>query len=121
MVMRADMLTSLALVPGVEELLDVDREFRESGQGLLHTIRGDRRYTALFSPSALAFRMGRACDWVTIDLEVPGPNLRWTVVSEWRGPMKGKRVVRGREMDCFQFYHAARSQRRGPGRVRAAG
>ena len=103
------------IVPSVDELFDVDREFRRGaleGQSFLHTMRGERRYSALFSPSALAYRYGRQRDWVIIDLEVPGRNLRWTVVTEWRGPLKGKRVVRGREVECFQLYDARRQTRK---------
>ena len=86
-----------ATIPAVDELLDIDREFRRravDGETIIHTERDGRRYTALFSQSALAYRGGRQQDWVIIDLEVPGPNLRWTVVTEWRGVMKGRRVVR---------------------------
>lgn len=95
-------------MPSVEELLDVDREFRRhalGGDAIVHTERDGRRYTALFSQSALAYQHRRQHDWVIIDLETPGPNLRWTVVTEWRGAMKGKRVVRGREVECFRFHH----------------
>ena len=107
-------------VPSVDELLDVDREFRRAaaeGETILHTTRETRRYTALFSQSALAYRHGRLHDWVIIDLEVPGPNLRWTVVTEWRGPMKGRRVVRGREVECFR-YHDAQRRAHKPRRLR---
>lgn len=103
--------TAHALIPGVDELLDVDRQYRQSGRHLLHTTRGVRSYSVLHSPSALARRMRQSDDWVIIDQEVPGPNPRWTVVTEWRGPMKGKRVVRGREEECFEFYHSARGRR----------
>lgn len=97
--------------PAVAELLDVDREYREGGREILHTERHGRRYTALHSNSALARRVGRSEDWVVLDLEAPGPNPRWTIVTEWRGVMKGKRVVRGRELECFE-YHRARGRRR---------
>ena len=103
------------LVPEVDEILDVDRELRRAalaGETIMHTERGGRRYSALFSHSALAQQLGRQHDWVIIDLEVPGPNLRWTVVTEWRGPMKGKRVVRGREVECFRFYEEHRPARK---------
>ena len=106
-------------LPSVDELFDVDREFRRAaleGATILHTTRGDRRYSALFSHSELAHRQGRHQDWVIVDLEVPGPNLRWTIVTEWRGPMKGKRVVRGREVESFQ-HHAARQRLRNPRRL----
>ncbi|HEU4993622.1 MAG TPA: hypothetical protein VFT29_02345 [Gemmatimonadaceae bacterium] len=92
------------IFPTVDELLGVDREFRRSRVAVLHTARGQRRYTALFSISALAQRVRRERDWVIIELEEPGENSRWTVVTEWRGFLRGKRVVRGRELECFGFY-----------------
>jgi hypothetical protein len=101
--------------PAVDELLDVDREFRRAalgGESILHTQRDGRRYAAIFSQSALAYQHGRQHDWVIVDLEVPGPNLRWTIVTEWRGVMKGKRVVRGRETECFRYYEAHRPARK---------
>lgn len=110
--------------PSVEELLGVDREFRRqaaaSDEPFLHTARDGRRYSALYSHSPQAHRHHRDRDWVVIDLELPGPNPRWTVVTEWRGVMKGKRVVRGREVECFHYYrkHATRHPRRLP--LRAA-
>jgi hypothetical protein len=101
--------------PPVAELLEVDREFRHrarEGESVVHTTRDGRRYSAPYSQSAPAYRHGRLHDWVILDLEVPGPNLRWTVVTEWRGPMKGKRVVRGREAECFKHYRAHRLPRK---------
>ena len=94
-------------VPSVGELLAVDREFRAvaSRQPVLHVQRGERRFAALYSTSSLARRLGRTNDWVVIDLETPGPNPRWTVVTERLGVLKGARVVRGREVECFRFYH----------------
>jgi len=29
---------------------------------------------------------------------------QWTVVTESSGPLDGRRVVRGREADCRQYY-----------------
>jgi len=34
---------------------------------------------------------------------------QWTVVTETSGPLKGKRVVRGREADCRTHYEAQAS------------
>ena len=101
--------------PSVDELLAVDREFRRhaarSDDPFLHTTRDGRRYTALYSRTAQAVQYRRDLDWVVIDLEQPGPKPRWTVGTEWRGVMKGKRVVRGREVECFHF-HRKRVPRR---------
>lgn len=98
--------------PPVHELLDVDREFRRQNRAVLHTRRGGRRYAVLYSPTPLARRMRRQRDWVLIDLEEPGPNPRWTVVTEWRGVLKGKRVVRSREVECFSYYRTHRRPHR---------
>lgn len=111
--------------PGVEELLDVDREYRDkSDRGelttitprrfnpdrrpwlpVLHTKRGHWHFTALFSNTARAHELGRTGDWVVIyfydDHHDEGQH---TVVTETRGPLKGRRVVRGREAECREFY-----------------
>jgi hypothetical protein len=56
----------------------------------------------------MARRLGREGDWVILDLETPGPNARWTVVTELRGVLRGRRVVRGREPECFEHYRSRR-------------
>lgn len=99
-------------VPSVDELLDVDREFRRQACSVFHTQRGVRRYAVLYSPTPLARRLGRDRDWVVIDLEEPGRDPHWTVVTERRGVLKGKRVVRSREMECFRFYRTRRRPNR---------
>ena len=108
--------------PPVEELLDVDREYREkAGQlpkitprrfnpngeawlPILHTHRGERNYTALYSNTARAHEMGRIRDWVVLYSD-GGPDERQATVitSQW-GSLAGKRIVRGRENECEQFY-----------------
>jgi hypothetical protein len=108
--------------PGVpvEEILDVDREYRhraalgelrkiapkrfnpqrEAWLPILHTHRGARGYTALFSNTARAHQLGKTEDWVVIYLGGGGPS--WTVVTETRGPLAGQRVVRGREAESLR-------------------
>ncbi len=103
--------------PSVPELLDVDREYREkaareelpriaprrmnptgaSWLPILHTQRGGRSYTALFSNTPRAHEAGKTRDWVVIYPEYPGSQGPYTVVTETSGQMKGQRVVRGRE------------------------
>jgi hypothetical protein len=103
--------------PSVDELLDVDREYREKADAralpliaprrfnplhdswlpVLHTTRGARRYTALFSNTALAHRLGRTHDWVVIYWDSGSGQRQCTVVTALRGPLAGERVVRGRE------------------------
>ena len=68
---------------------------------ILHAEREGWHFTALFSNTARAHDLGRTHDWVVIyfydDEHREG---QCTVVTETHGPMKGKRVVRGREAEC---------------------
>lgn len=111
--------------PSVSELLDVDREYRDrTAQGdlpriaprrfnptheawlpVLHTTRGRRHYTALFSNTARAHRVHRTRDWVVIYYDGAGREHRATVITAQRGPLVGRRIVRGREEECDRHYH----------------
>ena len=108
----------------VAELLDVDREYREkaergklpriaprrfnpTGQAwlpVLHTERSGRHYTALYSNTARAHELGTTHDWVVIYRDDDGAHDRWTVITSQYGPLKGKRIVRGRERECREYY-----------------
>jgi putative hydrolase len=104
--------------PPVAVLLDVDREYRESADRLpriaprrfnptgerwlpiLHTERGRWRFTALYSNTALAHRLGRTRDWVVVYFHADHePEGQRTVVTETSGALAGRRVVRGREVE----------------------
>jgi len=107
--------------PPVAELLAVDREYRtraaegslrtiaprrfnpkrEAWLPVLHTQRGGRDYTALFSNTQRAHELGRTRDWVVLYVDGGRGEHRYTVVTAPRGVMKGKRVVRGREAECL--------------------
>jgi putative hydrolase len=111
--------------PDVETLLEVDREYRVKAAAeklptiapkrfnpdntawlpILHTTRGDWHFTVLFSNTARAHELNRIRDWVVVyfydDHHQEGQH---TVVTETRGPLTGKRVVRGREMECRDYY-----------------
>jgi hypothetical protein len=71
---------------------------------ILHTRRGDTDYTALFSNTPLAHRLGRTDDWVVIYPENGASERPFTVVTERRGPLATRRVVRGRERECRELY-----------------
>jgi hypothetical protein len=108
----------------VSELLEIDREYldrAELGQlptiaprrfnrgrrawlPVLHTLRGSRHYTALFSNTAQAHRLGRTHDWVVIYGDGDGEEHQATVVTARTGPLAGRRVVRGRETECMRYY-----------------
>jgi len=107
--------------PGVELLLDVDREYRElaladrlpkiapkrfnpTGEAwlpILHAERGGWHFTALYSNTARAHELHRIRDWVVIYFYRDNqPEGQRTIVTETRGVLAGRRVVRGREADC---------------------
>ncbi len=106
--------------PPVDELLDIDREYREKAAAgelpliaprrfnpagdswlpVLHTRRGPRRYTALFSNTANAHRWGRTRDWVVIYTRDETGEHPHTVLTAWHGALRGHRVVAGREHEC---------------------
>jgi hypothetical protein len=104
--------------PSVDLLLDVDREYRakaaagklpriaprrfnpshEAWLPILHTEREGWHFTALFSNTARAHELGKARDWVVVYFyDGDHREGQQTVVTETHGPMKGRRVVRGRE------------------------
>jgi hypothetical protein len=109
----------VAAVP-VEELLDVDREYRERAAAntlpkiapkrmnpaheawlpILHTDRGNRHYTALYSNTPRAHQLGMTKDWVVLYCDGDMGERQWTVVTETGGKLAGRRVVRGREREC---------------------
>lgn len=111
--------------PSVAELLDVDREYREQSDSgklpkiaprrfnpkgeawlpILHTARGTRHYTALYSNTAHAHQAGRTHDWVVLFFDDGGSVERQcTVITSQYGTLKGRRIIRGRETDCLRHY-----------------
>ena len=113
--------------PRVDLLLDVDREYREKAESgqipkiapkrfnprreawlpILHTRRGHWHLTALYSNTALAHRLGKARDWVVLYFHSDGgAEAQRTIVTESRGALAGRRVVRGRERECLALHHA---------------
>ena len=113
--------------PSVMTLLEVDREYRQQAeQGalpviapkrfnpegrawlpILHTHRDEWHFTLLYSNTALAHELKRTRDWVIVyfydDHHQEG---QCTLVTETRGPLTGQRVVRGRELECRDYYTA---------------
>jgi hypothetical protein len=110
--------------PTVQELLDVDREYRDQAAAgqlqliaprrfnptgeawlpILHTRRGIRRYTALYSNTARAHRAGKTRDWVVLYSDNGIGETRHTVITAAFGPLRGRRVVAGREDECEVLY-----------------
>jgi putative hydrolase len=86
------------------------RRFNPEGRRwlpVLHTARNGRHYTALFSNTALAHRLGRTDDWVVIYADRGASDGQWTVVTARGGPLRDRRVVRGREAECLRHYRLA--------------
>jgi hypothetical protein len=128
---RVSLLTLSGASPSVSELLDVDREYREkAGRGqllritprrcnpmrqawlpILHTRRGTRHYTALFSNTARAHQVGKTRDWVVLYGDNGSGDTRHTVITATFGPLRGLRVVAGRENECQVFYAGGRRVR----------
>ena len=112
--------------PSVEDLLAIDARYRrQSADGALPTIAprrfnpkreawlpvlhadtGPFHVTALFSNTALAHKLGTTRDWVVIFYDGPSDGQCTVVTERHPGPLKGMRVVRGREQECAEF-HAA--------------
>lgn len=110
--------------PSVQELLDIDREYREKAAAgelstiaprrfnpegvawlpILHTHRGERTYTALYSNTARAHALGKAHDWVVLYYDGGADEHQATVITSQQGGLKAKRIVRGRENECEQYY-----------------
>ncbi|HEV2228192.1 MAG TPA: helix-hairpin-helix domain-containing protein [Steroidobacteraceae bacterium] len=118
----------LGSAPDIAEVLDVDRQYREeAGRGslpriaprrfnprheawlpVLHARRGGREYTALFSNTARAHELARTRDWVVLYYDGAGAAERQcTVITAERGPLRGQRIVRGREDECLGYYARA--------------
>jgi hypothetical protein len=121
--------------PSVAELLDVDREYRSASAAgrlpriaprrfnperkawlpVLHTFREGRHYTVLFSNTARAHELGKTHDWVVLYYDGRDGERQHTVITAGTGALKGRRVVRGREMECDDFYQRERHGRIGAG------
>jgi len=114
-----------APLPPIAEVLDVDRQYREEAAkgalpriaprrfnprheawlSILHTHRGNREYTALYSNTARAHELGRTQDWVVVYFqEKSSLERQCTLVTAERGPLRGRRIVRGREDECLDYY-----------------
>lgn len=115
----------IAEYPNVATILKVDQRYREkafageletiaprrfnpenkSWLPIYHTEENGWNFTALFSNTARAHELEKTRDWVVVYFEKDGDENQCTVVTEYKGPLLGKRVIRGRESECLQFYH----------------
>jgi hypothetical protein len=108
--------------PAVATLLEVDGEYRDKAAAgllrkiaprrfnpdhvawlpVLHARREGQDFTALYSNTERAHDLHRTHDWVVIFFD----GGQYTVVTEYRGALKGRRVVRGREPECLAYYRS---------------
>lgn len=113
-------------IPSIKLLLQVDAAYRDKASRnelkliaprrfnpkgiawlpVMHTQYRGWYFTAMYSNTARAHQLNRSRDWVVIfvtsNLE---PDWQCTVVTESRGALKGRRVVRGLEAECERYYH----------------
>ena len=110
--------------PGVDPRLNVHQEYRRKAQEgelpkippkrfnpegeawlpILNISRGGWKFTALYSNTKRAHELEKTDDWVVIYYQKDGEEDQATVVTETQGPLEGKRVVRGREEECRDYY-----------------
>jgi len=108
----------------VNLILDVDAEYRrkaaagklkkiapkklnpekEAWLPILSTEQEGTRFTVMFSNTKTAHELGKTDDWVVVYYEKGNGENQCTVVTESRGALKGKRVIRGREKECERYY-----------------
>jgi len=62
------------------------------------------KFTVMFSNTPTAHRLGKTNDWVVVYCEKGKGENQCTVVTEQRGALKGRRVIRGREKECAEYY-----------------
>lgn len=110
--------------PPVALLLQVDKEYHQKAEAgelkkiapkrfnpddkawlpIYHSEKKGWDFTALFSNTKRAHELDRTDDWVVIYYEKDGGEDQCTVVTAQRGKLAGKRVVRGREKACKEYY-----------------
>jgi putative hydrolase len=71
---------------------------------IMVTDAGGYRFTVMYSNTARAHELGKTNDWTVVYYEKGKGENQCTVVTETRGPLKGKRVIRGREAECKAHY-----------------
>lgn len=119
-----DAADSFAACPAVAVILEVDAEYRQKASAgqlktiaprrfnpearswlpIYHTEKTGWFFTALFSNTARAHQLNKVKDWVVIYSERDGIENKYTVVTEYHGPLSGRRVIRGYEKECVGYY-----------------
>jgi DNA polymerase (family 10) len=125
--------TALGELPPVGEILAVDDQYRaaaaagklhkiaprrfnpnhEAWLPVMHVEHGNRHYSCMYSNTALAHQLQRTNDWVVIYFDGGAGERQCTVVTETRGALLGRRVVRGRETECAVHYELSDGEKSG--------
>jgi hypothetical protein len=110
--------------PPVADLLELDAAYRErAATGVLRQVaprrfnptaaawlpvwktrKNGRAYRLMFSNTPLAHRLGKVREWVVVYFGKDGATGQCTVTTAHDGPLAGRRVVRGREVECARYY-----------------
>jgi DNA polymerase (family 10) len=118
-------MSSLQL-PGVGLLLAIDAEYRKKAAGdklkkiapkkfnpegkawlpIMNTEREGWKFTVLFSNTQRAHELDKTNDWVVIYYDDGRGERKCTVVTEFKRSLNGKRVIRGREQECAEYFKA---------------
>jgi DNA polymerase (family X) len=77
---------------------------KEAWLPILNTERKGYRFTVMFSNTPQAHQLGKTADWVVVYYEKGTGENQCTVVTETKGALKGRRVIRGREAECAKHY-----------------
>lgn len=109
--------------PPVADLLALDAAYRErAAAGVLRhvaprrfnptaaawlpvwkTRKNGRAFRVMFSNTPLAHRLNKVREWVVIFYSKDRATGQCTVTTATDGPLAGRRVVRGREVECARF------------------
>lgn len=110
--------------PAVSLLLDLDQLYRRQASAerlprvapkrfnptaarwlpILRCERDGQRFVVHFANTARSHEWSRTHDWVVIRREDKPAFGWWTVMTARGGPLRGRRVVRGRERECVEHY-----------------
>lgn len=111
----------------IDVLLDADAEYRtraEAGElpmiaprrfnparerwlPILHTARGGWQMMLMFANTTVAHRADHVRDWVVVVCANDGHERQYTIVTGQAPPYAGRRIVRGREQECHDYYERA--------------
>jgi hypothetical protein len=117
--------------PSVQLILAIDAEYRKKAAAdqlkkiapkklnpegkawlpVMSTEREGWRFTVLFSNTQRAHDVGKTNDWVVVYYDDGSGERKCTVVTEFKGELNGKRVVRGKEKECTEYYQTLAKRR----------